>query len=100
MPYAKAGAKSYCPETSGQLVLDEANLVIQLGPGDMIFFPSGLFTHWNMGLQSDEMRSSATFFCGANLANWADHDCEPAPEGSKKRAMHPSSSLDIFRAGK
>lgn len=99
MPYAKAGEQSYDAETSGQLVLDEANLVVSLAPGDMIFFPSGLFTHWNMRLQPHEKRNSATFFCGANLANWADHDCKPAAVGSSKRVMDPRSSLKMYEAG-
>ncbi|KAK4700200.1 hypothetical protein P7C70_g6050, partial [Phenoliferia sp. Uapishka_3] len=57
---------------SGWIVLEEARLCIEVGPGDVLLFPSAIFTHWNTALVSGDRRNSLAFWTGANLFLWSD----------------------------
>jgi hypothetical protein len=57
---------------SGWLVLHEARLCIELGPGDVALFPSSVFTHSNTAIHADDKRNSLAFWCGASLFLWLD----------------------------
>lgn len=84
MPYRKQDEANFDPPTSGQLVSEEAELIFELGVGDMIFFPSGLVMHWNKDFASkEERRDSVTFWSSANLESWADKGCKPGKKGAK-----------------
>lgn len=53
--------------TGGHLVLHEAELVIQLRPGDLILFPSALVTHENIPIGEGETRFSITAYSAGGL---------------------------------
>lgn len=55
-------------EDGGDLVLDEAKAVMELGAGDMVIFPSALITHWNAALKPGKFRQSMVFWtCGGSI---------------------------------
>lgn len=57
---------------SAWLILDEARLVVQVGAGDVFFFPSAIFHHWNTPVHPDDARNSLAFWSGASLFLWAE----------------------------
>jgi hypothetical protein len=55
-------------EDGGDLVLDEAKVVMELGAGDMAIFPSALISHWNTSLKPGKIRQSVVFWtCGKSI---------------------------------
>jgi hypothetical protein len=55
-------------EDGGNLVLDEAEVVMELGAGDMAIFPSSLITHWNTTLKPGKHRESMVLWmCGGSI---------------------------------
>lgn len=55
---------------SGQLVLHEANVVLEIRPGDVVFIPSALITHSNWPVAEGETRMSWTSFTAGGLFRW------------------------------
>lgn len=56
---------------SGQLVLKEARLIIEVRRGDILFFPSGAVHHENIPCLSPiESRQSAIFYSAGGLFRW------------------------------
>jgi hypothetical protein len=60
-------------EGSGALVLKEAKVIICLRPGDLFFFPSALFTHYNLGMNDGERRYSIVFWTCGGLSTWVSN---------------------------
>ncbi|KDQ07624.1 hypothetical protein BOTBODRAFT_180494 [Botryobasidium botryosum FD-172 SS1] len=56
----------------GQLVLHELKVVIELAPGDVIFFPSALITHQNLPILPHEFHYSITGYTAGNLFQLRD----------------------------
>lgn len=56
----------------GHIVLHEAKLIIELGPGDMIFLPSACITHENIPIQETEQRYSVTLYSAGHLFRYRD----------------------------
>lgn len=54
----------------GHLILHEAQLVIQLRPGDLILFPSALVTHANIPVSAGESRYSLTAYSAGALERY------------------------------
>ncbi|TCD64619.1 hypothetical protein EIP91_003853 [Steccherinum ochraceum] len=76
------------PQTSAQLVLEEPRLIIELGPGDLIFFPSATIHHWNMPMASHEKRKSFIMYSAGGLFRWVKqgHKTQAAGGGVAKTA--------------
>lgn len=55
-------------------MIHELKLVIEFAPGDVIFLPSSLFTHWNcpLGNPQKETRYSVTSFTAGGLFQLRD----------------------------
>lgn len=93
---AVMGMGEYDPADSGQLVLEELQLIFEIGPGDIIIFPSGLITHWNLELREGQCRSSFVAWSGGNLTSWADENCKKRAQKGPRPRRDPAESLAIF----
>jgi hypothetical protein len=67
----------------GHLILHELNLVLALPPGSIILFPSGLISHQNIPIATDESRQAFTAYSPAYLFQWVEAGF--APVGSKSK---------------
>lgn len=63
---------SFNSKHGGHLVLHEAKLIIEFGPGDIVFFPSGCVTHENIPIGAEEERYSITFYSAGDLFRYRD----------------------------
>lgn len=93
---AVMGMGDYDPAKSCQLVLEELGLIVELGPGDIIIFPSGLITHWNLKLQDGDSRSSFVAWSGGNLASWADEGCRKRKKKGARPPLPAEESLAAY----
>ncbi|KAL8276485.1 hypothetical protein RQP46_011135 [Phenoliferia psychrophenolica] len=60
--------KSLRHQRGGHLVLNEARVVIELAPGDLLLFPSAMFTHWNIPLsEATDSRNSVAWWSSGSL---------------------------------
>lgn len=55
---------------SGQLLLKELKLILQLAPGDLVFIPSAVITHRNMAIGQNETRQSIVFYSAGAMFRW------------------------------
>lgn len=76
------------PTKSAQLVLDEPRLIIELGPGDLLFFPSAAIHHWNLPMAPDERRKSLIMYSAGGLFRWVKqgHQTQRSAGTAKKTA--------------
>lgn len=93
---------------SGQLVLKDAKLIIELMSGDIVIIPSGAITHYNIPIRrsgvihpltqepliGDEWRSSIVQYTAGGLLRWIWHGNRKAPAGKKKRAQKDAEDAE------
>ncbi|THH26441.1 hypothetical protein EUX98_g7741 [Antrodiella citrinella] len=81
---------TFNPRTSAQVVLIEPQVIIELGPGDLFFFPSASIHHESIPLaHGDELRKSMIFYSAGGLFRWVKQGFQAAPDSqtaSEKRA--------------
>ncbi|KAH8102767.1 hypothetical protein DFH11DRAFT_1512923 [Phellopilus nigrolimitatus] len=56
--------------TSGQLLLREAKVIMEVKRGDVIYIPSGSLTHCNAPLRAGEERRSIACYTAGGLIRW------------------------------
>lgn len=89
----------------GQLVLHEARLVINLYPGDIIFFPSACMTHANLPIQGNEIRRSLVCYMAGGILRYAAQGLQTrdawaaTEEGKAEMAIHDAESEERWNAG-
>ncbi|KAG8963095.1 hypothetical protein FRC00_007770 [Tulasnella sp. 408] len=64
----------YNSKRGGHIVLHELGLIIEMRPGDVIFFPSAVITHETIPIGPDEKRYSLVWYSAAGLFRWRDAD--------------------------
>lgn len=55
------------PKLGGHLVLEDAGVVLEFGPGDVALIPSAVITHYNLPLQEGEDRFSIVGYSAGML---------------------------------
>lgn len=58
----------------GHLVLEEAQVIVELARGDMFFLPSAMFTHSNTPIKAGDTRNSMAYWTSGNVFLWAELD--------------------------
>lgn len=58
------------PKLGGHLILHELKLVVEMGPGDVIFIPSAVITHGNIPIAPGETRQSLVLYSAGGLFRW------------------------------
>ncbi|KAG8947699.1 hypothetical protein FRC04_010543 [Tulasnella sp. 424] len=61
-------------QLGGHIVLHELGLVVEMRPGDIIFFPSAVITHETIPVSPDEKRYSLVWYSAGGLFRWCDAD--------------------------
>ncbi|KAG9047220.1 hypothetical protein FS837_002782 [Tulasnella sp. UAMH 9824] len=56
----------------GHLVLHELGLVVEMRPGDAVFFPSAVISHETIPIGDDERRYSLVWYSAGGLFRWQD----------------------------
>ncbi|KAG8901152.1 hypothetical protein FRC00_008739 [Tulasnella sp. 408] len=56
----------------GHIVLHELGLVVEMRPGDVIFFPSAVITHETIPISPDKKRYSLVWYSAGGLFRWCD----------------------------
>ncbi|KAH8094958.1 hypothetical protein BXZ70DRAFT_865144, partial [Cristinia sonorae] len=74
----------YNPRTSAQLVLTEPRLIIEIGPGDLFFFPSATIHHESIPMAAGEKRKSMIWYSAGSLFRWIKQGYQTA--GTKNAA--------------
>ncbi|KAI5479874.1 hypothetical protein MNV49_002432 [Pseudohyphozyma bogoriensis] len=69
---------------SAWVLLHEPKVAVEVGPGDVFFFPSAVFTHSNTPVHEDDDRNSLAFWCGASLFLWQECGSKAFNELSKE----------------
>ncbi|KDQ05865.1 hypothetical protein BOTBODRAFT_122173, partial [Botryobasidium botryosum FD-172 SS1] len=82
------------PAKGGHLVLHELRTAVELGAGDVLFFPSAVVTHENVGIQPGEVRYSMTAFSAGSLFQYRDQGFET------KKALVARGSTKVESARK
>ncbi|KAG8933462.1 hypothetical protein FRC01_009130 [Tulasnella sp. 417] len=58
----------------GHIVLHELGLVVEMKPGDALFFPSAIITHSTIPILDGETRYSLVWYSAGGLFRWKDAD--------------------------
>lgn len=56
----------------GHIVLHELGLIVEMKPGDIIFFPSAVITHTTIPIFDGETRYSLVWYSAGGLFRWRD----------------------------
>ncbi|KAG8902564.1 hypothetical protein FRC00_002448 [Tulasnella sp. 408] len=56
----------------GHLVLHELGLIVEMRPGDVVFFPSAVISHETIPIGDDERRYSLVWYSAGGLFRWLD----------------------------
>jgi predicted 2-oxoglutarate/Fe(II)-dependent dioxygenase YbiX len=87
-------------EDGGDLVLDEAKVVMELGAGDMVIFPSALITHWNTTLKPGKIRQSMVFWtCGGSIRYYDMGERLMKTLSEDERQAEAKRAAEHWRAG-
>lgn len=62
----------YNSELGGHLVLHELRGIVEMRPGDVIFFPSAVINHETIPISAQEKRYSLVWYSAAGLFRWRD----------------------------
>ncbi|KIO26893.1 hypothetical protein M407DRAFT_63542, partial [Tulasnella calospora MUT 4182] len=62
----------YDSKCGGHIVLHELGLVVEMPPGDTIFFPSAIISHETIPIGADERRYSLVWYSAGGLFRWCD----------------------------
>ncbi|KAJ7151316.1 hypothetical protein C8R43DRAFT_951133 [Mycena crocata] len=79
IPFGEFDAATDC-----KLVVWELGYKFQVAAGQLIFFPSALYTHYNTKLLSMGMRGSLVGWTGASVFQWVDLSCRAVNQLSPK----------------
>lgn len=56
----------------GHIVLHELGLVVEMQPGDVVFFPSAVISHETIPVGTEEKRYSLVWYSAGGLFRWRD----------------------------
>lgn len=74
-------------KVSGQFMMEELRMIVELRPGDLFFVPSGAIRHCNAPvkgwLRGSEKRYSIVFYSAAGNFRWIANDFETEKDGKK-----------------
>lgn len=62
----------YDSELGGHLVLHELRVVVEMRPGDILFFPSAVISHETIPISPHEKRYSLVWYSAGGLFRWRD----------------------------
>lgn len=60
------------PKTGGHLILKEAGVILEFGPGDLTLIPSAAVTHGNIPIPIGERRNSMALWTSGNVVSWKE----------------------------
>ncbi|KAJ7082159.1 hypothetical protein C8R43DRAFT_826658, partial [Mycena crocata] len=72
------------PARDCKLVVWDLSYTFQVAPGQPIFFPSALYTHYNTKLKNLGMRGSLMAWTGASVFQWVNMECRAIKDLSPK----------------
>ncbi|KIO29006.1 hypothetical protein M407DRAFT_71161, partial [Tulasnella calospora MUT 4182] len=56
----------------GHLILHKLGLIVEMRPGDVVFFPSAIISHENIPIGDSEKRYSLVWYSAGGLFHWQD----------------------------
>lgn len=62
----------YDSKRGGHVVLHELGLIVEMEPGDVIFFPSAIISHETIPIGPEETRYSLVWYSAGGLFRWCD----------------------------
>ncbi|TCD62358.1 hypothetical protein EIP91_006987 [Steccherinum ochraceum] len=75
------------PRTSAHIVLTEPRLIIELGPGDVFYFPSATIHHHSIPMRTaEETRKSMIWYSAGSLFRWVMQGHKRAKRASEMTA--------------
>ena len=85
-------------EEGGELLLYEPKVVLQMGPGDLLIFPSAAITHGNLPLSQKENQVRYSFMCysPAGLFQWVANHGKMVKETAKPAVADWAKGWDKY----
>lgn len=68
----------------GHIVLHELGLVVEMKPGDVLFFPSAVITHSTIPILDGETRYSLVWYSAGGLFRWKNADYQTHGDWRKR----------------